>query len=167
MFALRLTTRTPQYRQQYHSVTAPRWWNTGKSFLCLVYGPFLVTGASRPFPRFLPLSFESCVVQPATTFRVHLGQIVICCWAQVDEDIFTELPIRTQTGPLSIPVVCTARRVQPSLSTNLVVFRRTVIGEREVRSPRSGTIVCPLQARGHTSCRRYQCLPFTSLDNNA
>ncbi|CAM9575435.1 unnamed protein product, partial [Sphacelaria rigidula] len=50
---------------------------------------------------------------------------------KVDEDIFTELPIRTQTGRLSIPVVCTARRVKPSLSTNLVVFQGTVTGEKE------------------------------------
>ena len=53
---------------------------------------------------------------------------------QVDEDIFAELPIRTQTGPLSIPVVCTARRVKPKLSTTLVVFRGTVMGEKEVRT---------------------------------
>ncbi|CAM9380764.1 unnamed protein product, partial [Hapterophycus canaliculatus] len=50
---------------------------------------------------------------------------------QVEEDILTELPIRTQTGPLFIPIECTARRVKPKLSTSLVTFRGTVMGEKE------------------------------------
>lgn len=51
---------------------------------------------------------------------------------QVDADVFTELPVRTQTGPLTIPIACTAQRVKPSLSTQLVSFRGTATGEREV-----------------------------------
>lgn len=51
----------------------------------------------------------------------------------MDEDILTGLPIRTQTGPLSIPVECTARRVKPKLSTTLVVFQGTIMGESEVQ----------------------------------
>ncbi|CAN0452802.1 unnamed protein product, partial [Ectocarpus sp. 12 AP-2014] len=34
-------------------------------------------------------------------------------------------------GPLSIPVECTARRVKPKLSTTLIVFQGTVVGEKE------------------------------------
>lgn len=51
---------------------------------------------------------------------------------QLDEEIFTALPIRAQTGPFAIPVECTPRRVKPRLSTGLVVFRGTVVGEKEV-----------------------------------
>ena len=53
--------------------------------------------------------------------------------SQMDVEIITVLPVRTQTGPFAIPVECTPRRVKPKLSNGLVVFRGTVVGEREVR----------------------------------
>lgn len=59
----------------------------------------------------------------------HLWRLI---GGKVDEDIFTELPVRTQTGPLVIPIACTARRVKPRLSTCLLIFERTVVGERQV-----------------------------------
>ncbi|CAM9151824.1 unnamed protein product, partial [Choristocarpus tenellus] len=57
--------------------------------------------------------------------------IYITFTPKINEDIQTELPVRSQTGSFSIPMACTARRVAPSLSRNVVTFSHTVLGEKE------------------------------------
>ena len=48
---------------------------------------------------------------------------------QVDEDIFGELPLLAATGPFSVPIECTTKKVVPSISTKHVQFDHVVMGE--------------------------------------
>ncbi|CBJ27963.1 conserved unknown protein [Ectocarpus siliculosus] len=93
----------------------------------LTFNTLKVLGMSDEVNRF----FEVTYAKPGRLSAGMTCAVDIAFTPKVEEDIFTELPIRTQTGPLSIPVECTARRVKPKLSTALIVFQGTVVGEKE------------------------------------
>lgn len=51
----------------------------------------------------------------------------------VNEDIFAEIPVLSETGPVSIPLVCTTKKVVPSVDTEEMAFgEQLVIGEEKV-----------------------------------
>ncbi|CAN0059637.1 unnamed protein product, partial [Ectocarpus sp. 12 AP-2014] len=93
----------------------------------LTFNTLKVLGMSDEVNRF----FEVTYAKPGRLSAGMTCAVDVVFTPKVEEDIFTELPIRTQTGPLSIPVECTARRVKPKLSTTLIVFQGTVVGEKE------------------------------------
>ncbi|CAB1100550.1 unnamed protein product [Ectocarpus sp. CCAP 1310/34] len=93
----------------------------------LTFNTLKVLGMSDEVNRF----FEVTYAKPGRLSAGMTCAVDIAFTPKVEEDIFTELPLRTQTGPLSIPVECTARRVKPKLSTTLIVFQGTVVGEKE------------------------------------
>lgn len=51
---------------------------------------------------------------------------------RINEDIHAVLPLLAETGPISIPLICTYPKVVPSLSQSLVLFQNVVKGETSI-----------------------------------
>lgn len=74
----------------------------------------------------------TCVVE--VTFR-----------PQVNEDLATELPLLTETGPCAIPITCRTRKVVPSVEVDHIAFGDVVMGEvrhLKIVIKNSGCIPC-------------------------
>ncbi|KAH8098961.1 hypothetical protein JL720_1934 [Aureococcus anophagefferens] len=96
-----------------------------------------LTNVSLSFNNFkvLPLGdaivdfFDVSYVKPGRMSAGTSCVIDVTFTPQVDEDIFDELPLLAATGPFSVPIVCTKKKVVPSISDPHVQFDNVVMGE--------------------------------------
>ena len=96
-----------------------------------------LTNTSLSFNNFklLPLAdevtdfFEINYIKPGRMSAGTSCFLEIAFTPQVDEDIFAELPFLAATGPFSVPIKCTTKKVLPSLSHEAVTFDDVVMGE--------------------------------------
>jgi hypothetical protein len=64
---------------------------------------------------------------------------------QVNEDLSTELPLLTETGPCAVPITCRTRKVVPSVESDHINFGEVVMGEvrhLKIVIKNSGCIPC-------------------------
>ena len=96
-----------------------------------------LTNGSLTFNNFklLPMAdevtdfFEITYTKPGRMSAGTSCMLEIAFTPQVNEDIFAELPMLAATGPFSMPIKCTTKKVVPSISHEHVTFDDVVMGE--------------------------------------
>jgi hypothetical protein len=101
----------------------------------------VLTNGSLAANRFdvLPLPSEFLDLFDVTYTRHGRMSAGMSCPVEVqfkprsDEDVDTELSVRTETGPLTVPITCRKRRARPSIMQSSIDFEGVVRGEMEER----------------------------------
>ena len=106
--------------------------DVGKTYHCR----FTLTNASLTFNSFKVMDMADNVRDFRGQLREAQGMsagtsctIDVTFKPQVNEDIFTEIPLLSQTGPCNVPITCTTKKVIPTTNLNHVDFKEVVMGE--------------------------------------
>ena len=101
---------------------------------------FTLTNTSFTFNHFKLLSladeikdfFELTYTKPGRMSAGMTCSIVVTFEPKINQDIISTIPMLAQTGPFEIPLICTTKKIVPSISVKALSLGTVVLGEQVV-----------------------------------
>ena len=99
---------------------------------------FTLTNTSFSFNHFKLLSlpdeikdfFELTYTKPGRMSAGMTCSIVVEFEPKLNQDIFSSIPLLAQTGPFEIPLICTTKKIVPSINVKVLPMGTVVLGEQ-------------------------------------
>tara|TARA_B110000091_G_scaffold204852_1_gene239967 strand:- start:1290 stop:3344 length:2055 start_codon:yes stop_codon:yes gene_type:complete len=76
--------------------------------------------------------FELTYTKPGRMSAGMTCSIVVTFDPKINQDIISTIPMLAQTGPFEIPLICTTKKIVPSISVKLLALGTVVLGEQIV-----------------------------------